>query len=314
MALLERVMRMKEYGMSESQIIDSLKQEGFSPADIKESLAQSKIKENLETENNYSDYEGNNSDDNFPMQPSIMADQNRESLRNGRIKDKNEDIKQYPKKETSDNDYPYNESENNSYQDYSYQNQSNQQQYQNDETPEQYPEYNQNYNPQQGEYSEYQPPQALDMETIGDIAEQIIEEKNEQLKKQIKSLINFKKEISVDIKRLDERMNKLEDIFTQLQISILKKVGEYGYDIKNISNEMTKTQDSFSKILNPLTDNIRELKRLAGENEKVPQNDMMKEKEIQSNKISNIQQNNINARKRTTNSLNKNPSFDDYLR
>ena len=258
MALLERVIRMKGYGMSENQIIDSLKQEGLSPSDINESLAQSKIKETLETENNYSSYGEDSSHDNFPMQPSIMVNQNRENSRGEKIKDNTE-------QEFSNNDYLYNEKEReDNYQDYSYNNQAPAAiPYQNYDQQEQYPEYNPDYNQQPGEYSEYQPPQAFDMETIGDIAEQIIEEKNEELKKQIRSLSNFKKEVAEEIRRLEERMIKLEDIFTQLQISILKKIGEYGSDIKNISNEMVKTQESFSKILNPLTDNIRELKRIS---------------------------------------------------
>ena len=299
MALLERVTRMKSYGMSENQIIDSLKQEGFSPSDINESLAQSKIKESVETENNFSNYGENNFDDNGPMQPSIMVNQNRENFKSEKIKD---------------NTQQESEREDNYYQDSTYNDQPATIPYQQDyDTQEQYPEYNPDYNQQQpGEYSEYQPPQPLDMETIGDIAEQIIEEKNEQLKKQISSFANFKKEISMDMKRLDERMSKIEDIFAQLQISILKKIGEYGEDVKNISNEMHKTQESFSKILNPLTDNIRELKKFVGENEKP---EKIKGKEIQNNKTQqNASADNISNKKRTGSSINRNPSFDDYLR
>ena len=105
-------------------------------------------------------------------------------------------------------------------------------------------------------------------------------------------------------------MIKLEDIFTQLQISILKKIGEYGSDIKNISNEMVKTQESFSKILNPLTDNIRELKRIS--DEKNPSSNLRQE-ETKKDITKNTTNNNLNNKKRTS-SINKNPSFDDYLR
>ena len=123
--------------------------------------------------------------------------------------------------------------------------------------PEQYEE----------DYPEYQPQQPADIETINDIAEQIAEEKNVKLKKQISSLARFKDEINSETKRIGDRLTKIEGVFNELQIAVLRKIGDYGKDIQNIAKEMHTTQDSFSKILSPLTENIRELKKITNKEE-----------------------------------------------
>ena len=106
-------------------------------------------------------------------------------------------------------------------------------------------------------YDEYQPQQSSDIETINDIAEQIVEEKTSKLKRQITEVTRFKDELILEIEKINQRLTRIEDTFNQLQMAILGKIGEYGDDIKNISTEMQATQDSFSKMINPVIDKKR---------------------------------------------------------
>ena len=108
---------------------------------------------------------------------------------------------------------------------------------------------------QTNQYQDYA--QAVDMATINEIADQIVEEKTNQLKKQIATLIKFKEEKTSEIDMLNQRLSKIENSFNDLQMAIIGRIGEYGQDIKNIAKEMHMTQDSFSKIINPLTDRAR---------------------------------------------------------
>ena len=124
-------------------------------------------------------------------------------------------------------------------------------------TPDQ--EYTEGY--QEG-YPEYQYGGAPDIETINDIAEQIVEEKNVELQNQISKFSKFRKEIALEVERMSERLRKVESAFNDLQMAIITKIGDYGRDIKNISKEMKSSQDSFSKVIDPLTENIKELRRL----------------------------------------------------
>lgn len=218
MAALERVMQMRTQGLSESQIINTLRQEGISPKEIYDALTQSQIKSEL-SQAPQIEYETEE------MKPSMIQQE-----------------QPYPQEE--------------SYADSS-------------QTQQEQPEYAETVPAQQGEYyPQYQEPiqqqQTTDIETINEIAEQIVEEKNIELKKQISEIKNFKEEAKEDIERLNKKVEKLENNYNELQIAIIRKIGDYGENIKNIATEMHETQDSFSKMINPLTDNIRELQKITG--------------------------------------------------
>lgn len=218
MATLEKVMQMKNEGLTEGQIIGLLRKEGVSPKEINDALSQSKIKSTINSNVNAP------SDDFADMKPSIMLDKRKQQS-------------EPPPEEQ--------------YEEYS------------EEAPiENNPE--QNYN-QEYYYPEYQPPKesyGTDIETINDITEQIVEEKNIELKKQISDIIKFKDETRIEIEKIKERVDKIENVFNELQVAILRKIGEYGEDIKNVSDTINATQESFSKLVNPLTDNIRELQKI----------------------------------------------------
>jgi len=238
MATLERVIQMKQQGMSDSEIVGSLRQEGVSPKEISEILSQSNIKLALNQENS----PGMGNQDNqmeSSMQQSIMGSSNQMAPQ---IPVDEQGFTDYsansspPPQDTQAQELPGNPEQ--TYQEY-------------------YPEYQQ-------QYQEYQPQQSLDIETVNDIAEQLIEEKTEKLDKQISGFTKFKEELQFDVEKMNERLTKIEVKFDELQMAIIKRIGEYGRDIGNISKEMHITQESFSKILDPLTDNIRALQEITG--------------------------------------------------
>jgi DNA-binding transcriptional MerR regulator len=246
MAVLEKVTQLKQQGATESQIIDFLRQEGVSPREIDEALSQSKIKsminsgqdeipqpeepkEIFQTQNMQSQDMSMQSQ-NIPMQPSMIP------INYSQPEYSQQAFQQQPMQQI-----PFRGQPSEIY----------------DQTSEYAP---------QGYYEEYAPSQTSDIETINDIAEQIVEEKNMELKKQISSFTEFKESISLEVGKINERITRMENIFNELQIAILKKIGEYGESIQNVEKEMHMTQNSFSKILDPLTDNIREMQKITGLN------------------------------------------------
>ena len=228
MAVLERVMQMNQQGYSESQIINTLRQEGISPKEIYDALTQSKIKSELSQEPQ-EEYETGE------MKPSMIQ----------------QEQGSYPLEGYSQEEYPAQAQQ--GYQD-------------------QFQEYP--TQPRQGyqQYQEYQPPSApTDIETINEIAEQLIEEKTSEIKKQISFFKNATEETKAELERINKKLDKLETSYNELQIAIIRKIGEYGENIKNIATEMHETQGSFSKILNPLTDNIRQLQKITQTGKKQPE-------------------------------------------
>ena len=266
MAVLERVTQMKQQGIPESQIIQSLKEEGISPKEINESLSQSKIKSEINSrkkeinspENIFPNVPENTATPNNPqsnipndqqMQPSMMEPNNQQTNTPQGYPER------IPNYETEQQTAPV-------------------------ATPSPYTQYgNTEYTADQGypvydpsgqgayNYPEYQPQQIIDVETINDIAEQLIEEKTKELKKQISTFTKFKEEINLESERINKRLQNMEDSFNSLQIAILGKIGDQGQNIKDIAKEMHSTQESFSKILDPLTDNIRELQKITNPSE-----------------------------------------------
>ncbi|MDD5191830.1 MAG: hypothetical protein PHH54_04110 [Candidatus Nanoarchaeia archaeon] len=228
MGTLERVMQMRQVGQSDSQIIDALRREGVSPKEIHESLSQSKIKSALSQETINEAAAYEQEGQNFQqMQPSMMQTQEPQQF----AQQIEEPIQQIPSSyQPSTSDY--------------------------------YSQANESY---QAYYPEYTP--GSDMETVNEIADQIVEEKTAQLKKQMDFFTKFKEDIGLEIEKINERLLRIENTLNELQMAIIGKIGEYGRDIKNISKEMHATQDSFSKILNPLTDNIRQMQGINGNEE-----------------------------------------------
>ncbi|MFA5173948.1 MAG: hypothetical protein WC438_02080 [Candidatus Pacearchaeota archaeon] len=215
MAVLERVMQMKQQGQTESQIINNLQREGISPREINEALSQSQIKSMVGTEN-FQNQESQAM--NQQMQPSMSMQQDYQ------------DTNQIPS------------------------------QYQPATAP-----YAEQYSEAQGYGQEYQQySYGGDVETINEIAQQIVDEKTQNILKQTATFNKFKDSVVLEIDKINSRLEKIENTLAELQISIIRKVGEYGENIENISKEMQSTQDSFSKILNPLTDTIREFQKVTG--------------------------------------------------
>lgn len=213
MATLERVMQMREQGLSENQIVQSLRQEGVPPREIEESLSQSKIKYALNQEQQNMENQEQTYDQGM-SKSSFQGDSNPVPL-----------PEEYAEMQSPSQEY--------------------------------YPDYQ-----PQSSYQEYQPPQQFDIETINEMVEQAIEEKNESLKKQISSFSRFKEDSSIQIERISQRLEKIENTISELQIAILRKIGEYGNDIHSIAREMQATQNTFSKIVDPLTDSIRDLREI----------------------------------------------------
>ena len=236
MAVLEKVMQMKQRGQTDVEIVDALKQEGVSPVEINEALSQSRIKSAIGTElppqvpepqmlPAQQKYSSEISPQSTEMQPSMMQTPVPSPITQPVSQTPPEEIPTQYESTTA----PYTEA----------------------------PQYDEAY------YPEYQA--GGDIETITEVAEQITEEKTRNLKKQITSFAKFQEDSQLEIERISNRLEKIENTLNELQMAIIGKIGEYGKDIQTIAKEMHSTQDSFSKILNPLTDNIRELRKITGE-------------------------------------------------
>lgn len=243
MALLEQIVSMRQSGMSDVQIINTLSERGFSPMDINEALSQSKIKAAVSDDSGGAEApEGMESE----MKPSIMSSEAGPAYVSAPDQAKIRaqvpaapmaagapvEISAAPEAEA----YPI--------------------------PAEQaaYPAQEAAYYPQEAAYAEAPAgyvQQMVDLETVKDIAAQEIEEKMKKTRDELSMLSKFRTDIKFEIQDIQNRLAKLESTITELQFSVIKKVAKYGEDIASVSEEIKATQESFSKIVGPLMTQAR---------------------------------------------------------
>lgn len=124
-----------------------------------------------------------------------------------------------------------------------------------------YPQEQQVYqDPNQGYYQ--QP--AVDTETISEIADQVVQEKFAEFNKKTGDLVSFRNEVKDKLKDLDERLKRIEGSLDNIQRAVIGKIGEYGENMAFVQKDLTNIHDTMSKMMNPLIDNYRELKKISG--------------------------------------------------
>jgi hypothetical protein len=171
-----------------------------------------------------------------------------------------------------------------------------------------YPEYSpdQSYSDYGEQYPAYESPQATDIETINDISSQVAEEKIKQLKKDASILVKFRKESEERIKEFEKRLEKMENIIQELQLALVKKINNYGEDVNTLSKEMQNTRQTVSKLIDPLTDNIREMQKMTRKEPSELKKEKKESKENEERKES--------EPKKKSSPKKSSTSFEDYLR
>jgi len=125
--------------------------------------------------------------------------------------------------------------------------------------PEQYyPETPQAY-PQEA----YYPGQAaITPDTVTEIAEQIVSEKFREFKEKVGDISTFKTNIEERIKDLGDRLKRIEDSIDKLQQAVIGKIGEFGETASHVHQDLDNLHNTVSKLMNPLIDNYKELKKI----------------------------------------------------
>jgi hypothetical protein len=129
---------------------------------------------------------------------------------------------------------------------------------------EQFPQYSsEQYSQPSDQYQqEYYQPQ-LDTGTITEIADQVVSEKFAEFNKKTGDIVSFKADTQDRIKDLDERLKRIETSIDKIQQAILGKIGEYGNSMTYVHKDLENIHDTMSKLMNPLIDNYKELKKIA---------------------------------------------------
>src|SRR3989344_1670709 len=107
----------------------------------------------------------------------------------------------------------------------------------------------------------FQQPQ-VSSDYVQKIAEEIIEEKWDDMVSKIGDIRLWREKTDNEVTAIKQEILRTQNHFADLQKAVLGKVSEYNENILNINTEMKALAKVFQKILQPMTENIKELSRI----------------------------------------------------
>jgi len=106
------------------------------------------------------------------------------------------------------------------------------------------------------------PQSNLDIDKIEEIAESIIDEKWDDLVKNVNKIIDWKAEMESKISELEDKNAHLQESFDKLHKGILNKIDDYDKTLLNVGAELKAMNEIFQKIMPTFTDNVQTLQRV----------------------------------------------------
>jgi hypothetical protein len=235
MATLEKVMELQGQGLSDADISTQLQNEGVAPTEINDSLNQAKIKNAVSPPENAGQQPAPE------MQASIMQNQEQQPA----AIPAQPMTQEVPAQQAQQPQQP---------------------------APEIYPPQVAAEQPQEDYYTQtpqaygqdyYAPQGGVDTETISEIAEQVATEKLNEFKKKTGDLVSFRNTIQDKVDDIDDRLKRIENSIDKLQQAIVGKIGEFGESNAMIHKDLDNLHGTVSKLMDPLMDNINEMKKIA---------------------------------------------------
>lgn len=148
-------------------------------------------------------------------------------------------------------------------------------------TPEYGESYGQQMGPQPQPFQPFQPlppqPQApasmsIDEERIQEVAEAIIDEKWEELAKDIKKVIEWKEKSEDRISKIEQQILDLRMSIDSLTKNIMSKISAYDQNIVDVGTEIKAMEKVFQKVLPTLTESVNKLERMTkGDKDQLPE-------------------------------------------
>lgn len=110
-----------------------------------------------------------------------------------------------------------------------------------------------------------QPSNRESIERMQELAESIVQEKWEDLVRNIGDINLFKEKVRTDITSIKQEIIRTQERFENMERALLGRVTEYNKNINMIGTEMKALEKVMEKIVEPMTDNIKELQKITND-------------------------------------------------
>jgi hypothetical protein len=121
----------------------------------------------------------------------------------------------------------------------------------------------QGQSPVQQVFSEGPQLTAMDDSKMEELVETIIEEKWQELLRDVNKIIDWKNKVESRLSEVEIKLDNLRDNFSDLQKAIIGKVNDYDKHIIEVGSEIKAMEKVFSKVLPVFTENVNELSNIA---------------------------------------------------
>lgn len=108
----------------------------------------------------------------------------------------------------------------------------------------------------------------ISAETIQPLVEAIIEEKWEELVKNVSKLAEWRDSVEQRLSVVEDQAKSLKDSFDKLHTSLLEKLGEYDQTMSSVGTDVKAMEQAFKKILPGFLENVAELSRITDDMKK----------------------------------------------
>ena len=106
-----------------------------------------------------------------------------------------------------------------------------------------------------------QPEPSFDSQRIEEVAEAIIDEKWNDLLKDINKMVEWKEKTESRLVKIEQDIENLKSNFDALHKGILGKITEYDQNLVEVGTEIKAMEKVFQKILPTFTENVSKLER-----------------------------------------------------
>jgi len=96
-----------------------------------------------------------------------------------------------------------------------------------------------------------------------ELVEAIIEEKWEELLKDVSKIVDWKNKVESRVSEIEVKLDNLKENFSDLQRAIIGKVNDYDKHIIDVGSEIKAMEKVFSKVLPVFAENVNELSRIS---------------------------------------------------
>ncbi len=116
--------------------------------------------------------------------------------------------------------------------------------------------------PQPNDNNSFGSGKSPELARIEELAEAIIEEKWNEIVRSINKIVDWKDRIETRLTKLEQEVDGMKKDFDTLHQGVLGKIGQYDQNLTNIGAEIKAMDMVFQKVLPVMTQNVNELSRI----------------------------------------------------